>query len=394
MKTYSKEEIRKRLMQYHNIDGNKQLSGLEGVREIMKRLGSIQYDPLNVVGQNADLVLQARVDNYSPKDLYSLLYEEHSLTDGTDKEMCIYNTEDYGYFSRIRKANAASEVNTLRNHEQMGIFDILDEVEEFVKAHGKTSTKDISIGEVRESRWGHRKLSSAALNYLYISGNLCVADKKGTIKYFDLTERVIKPGMYQTEEMSEEEFLEWYISRRIKSVGFIWNKNGGAWQGHYINNMEVRKKILLQLVEKDAIETFQIDGFADIFYACKDFFTDSVNSVQKDYSRFIAPLDNVIWDRAMLERVFDFAYSWEVYTPVVKRKFGYYVIPVVYNNRFVARFEPEAVSKSGSFTIKNWWWETEITPDDKMRNTILKEMSRFSEYLKVECNKDNVKKLE
>lgn len=79
MRTYSKEEIRKCIMQYHNIDGSDKLKGIDGTRKIMQKLRSIQYDPLYVVGRNADLVLQARVQQYQQKDLQTLLYKEHTM---------------------------------------------------------------------------------------------------------------------------------------------------------------------------------------------------------------------------------------------------------------------------------------------------------------------------
>lgn len=393
MNTYSREEIRKSIVQYHNLDGSEKLVGIDGVRKIMKRIESIQYDPLNVVGRNADLVLQARVKHYKTQYLHDLLYKEHCLIDGFDKEMCIYNTSDFACFSRVRKEHTISVFNALKYRGQMGVFDILDEVEDFVKSNGLTGTKDISIGEVRESRWGHKKLSSAALDYLFNAGKLCVADKIGTQKYFDITERIIKSYSNNLNEMSIDEFLEWYIARRIKSIGVIWNKNGGAWQGHFLCDKEIRNKVLYQLEEKNIIDTFQVEGISDRFYACNDFDSSDKNKIQNDYSRFIAPLDNIMWDRAMVEKIFDFTYRWEVYTPVVKRKYGYYVIPVIYNNRFVARFEPESVSKAGCFRIKNWWWESNVNPDDRMINSIIKEMNSFSEYLQVEFDEMNLTKI-
>ena len=318
MNTYSREEAKKRLLQYHNIDGNEKMTGIDGVKKIMLRLGSIQYDPLNVVSRNADLVLQARVENYKPDYLYALLYKEHSLLDGFDKEMCIYNTRDFSRFSRVREQHTLSVLNVLRHRGQMGGLDLLDEVRNFVKVHGLTGIKDISIGEVRESRWGHKKLSSAVLDYLFNAGELCVADKKGTQKYFDITERMIKADFIKMDEMSIEEFLDWYITRRINCLGFVWNKNGGAWQGHFLSNKEIRKTVLDRLVERNMISTFRIEGIQDIFYASNDLVTNPKNKMQADYSRFIAPLDNIMWDRNMLEKVFDFAYRWEVYIPVSK----------------------------------------------------------------------------
>ena len=230
MKSYSKEEARNMLCRYHNLDGAEALSGKAGVEKIMKRIHSIQYDPLNVVARNADLVLQARVKDYKEQDLYNLLYKEHKLMDGFDKEMCIYAVDEFSNFEFVRNEHRKQLLRTLEYRSQLGVLDILDDVMDFVVRHGKTGTKDISIGEVRESRWGHKKLSSAALDYLYNSGELCVADKRGTQKYFDLTERVLGRINFQYDEnMTIEEFLEWYIERRIQCVGFIWNKTGGAW---------------------------------------------------------------------------------------------------------------------------------------------------------------------
>lgn len=415
MKSYSKEQARHMLCHYHNLDGAEALSGKTGVETIMRRIHSIQYDPLNVVGRNADLVLQARVKDYRESDLYDLLYKEHQLVDGFDKEMCIYCFEDFTHFRYVRKEHLKHIVSALQYRNQMGALDILDDVRDFVAKHGRTGTKDISIGEVRESRWGHKKLSSAALDYLFNSGELCVVDKRGTQKYFDLTERVLESKEFQCgQDMTIEEFLEWYIERRIQSVGLVWNKAGGAWQGHFLSDNALRSSLLRTLIEKNRIEEIQIEGIREPFYISGNFqeyipFRTAAHSTERistenarkgmnyqtsgSYARFIAPLDNIMWDRNMLEVLFDFTYRWEVYTPAAKRIFGYYVLPVLYNGQFIARFEAEPVRQAGEFVVKNWWWETGIEPDDDMIEVIEKEMTRFAEFLQVENSKKNIIKL-
>ena len=382
------------LCRYHNLDGAEALCGKEGAEKIMQRIHSIQYDPLNVVARNADLVLQARVRNYKESDLYNLLYQEHKLVDGFDKEMCIYESGDFARFRFVRNEYHKHVVPTLEYRNQMGIFEILDDVRDFVKEHGLTGTKDISIGEVRESRWGHKKLSSAALDYLFNKGELCVADKKGTQKYFDLTERVLDGKDLQCDKnMSIEDFLKWYTERRIQSVGFLWNKSGGGWQGRFLSENGTRSSILQTLLEKNKIDEIQIEGIEESFYISSNFEEYMKYQPPNSYVRFIAPLDNMIWDRKMLESLFDFTYSWEVYTPVVKRKFGYYVLPVLYNGQFIARFEAEPVREAGEFVIKNWWWEPEIKPTDDMKESIIKEFARFAEFLQVGNSAKNMIKL-
>lgn len=383
------------LCRYHNLDGAEELSEQDGVRKIMRRIHSIQYDPLNVVSRNADLVLQARVKDYKEQYLYDLLYKEHELVDGYDKEMCIYNSEDFSRFGFVQNEFCKRVVLTLEYRNQTGALDILDEVKDFVSQHGITGTKDISIGETGKSSWGHRKLSSAALDYLFNSGELCVADKRGIQKYFDLTERVLKSEFLQSDSnMTMDDFLEWYTERRIQSVGFIWNKPGGAWQGYFLSEKDIRFSALQGLFEKNKIEEIQIEGIKESFYISSDLKKHMDSKPSGSYVRFIAPLDNIMWDRQMLESLFDFAYRWEVYTPAAKRKFGYYVLPVMYNGRFIARFEPEPINKAGAFIIKNWWWEPQVKPNNDMKEAIIKEMTNFASFLGVDNSKDNLSKLE
>ncbi len=394
MKVYSKEEARRMLCRYHNLDGAEALCGKKGVEKIMQRIHSIQYDPLNVVARNADLVLQARVKDYRESVLYDLLYKEHKLVDGFDKEMCIYDAKDFARFQFIRSEYEKYALPTLKNRNQTGVFNILDDVKEFVEKHGKTGTKDISIGEVRESRWGHKKLSSAALDYLFNTGVLTVADKRGTQKYFDLTERVIdSKNLFCDPNMTVEEFLEWYVERRIQSVGILWNKTGGAWQDRFVSENELRSSTLQALVEKNRVEEIQIEGIEEPFYISKQSKRFMRNQAADSYVRFLAPLDNIMWDRQMLEMLFDFTYRWEVYTPVEKRKYGYYVLPVLYNGQFIARFEAEPIRKAGKFIIKSWWWEPEVQPNDEMRTMIVNEIERFTEFLQIENSQNNTVKL-
>jgi uncharacterized protein YcaQ len=98
-------------------------------------------------------------------------------------------------------------------------------------------------------------------------------------------------------------------------------------------------------------------------------------------ARILAPLDNLIWDRRMVREIFGFDYTWEVYTPVPKRKYGYYVLPVMDGSRFVARFEPERHRRGCPLTVRNWWWEPDACPDHGMRTRVEAALDRFAAYL-------------
>ena len=79
---------------------------------------------------------------------------------------------------------------------------------------------------------------------------------------------------------------------------------------------------------------------------------------------FIAPLDPLAWDRDLLLRLWGFDYRWEVYVPAAKRRWGYYVLPLLYGDRFVGRIEPRIDRRSGTLRVLGLWWEVGFDPLD------------------------------
>lgn len=381
----SLEEARSFLVNYHNLNEVREYRGIDGIIQCFQQLKSIQYDPLNVVGRNADLVLQSRVRDYEPSMLYDLLYRQHRLIDGFDKEMCIYEADEYVSFARVRKANVKRTEATLAYRGQLDALNIVEEVRDYIKKNGMTSSKDLSIGESRESRWGHKKLSSAALDYLYCRGDLAIKEKRGTQKYYDFTDNVLVKELLEADDFIDDtEFLQWYIKRRIQCVGLLWNKRGGSWQGHYLSDKKTRENVINHLVDTKKLQVVYIEGIDTPFYLPYEA-QCHFNYPNKGHVKFLAPLDNMLWDREMINRIFHFDYRWEVYTPVDKRKYGYYVLPVLYGTKLIARFEPYKSKKDEPFMIKNWWWEPEITVTDVMLGEIHRTIKDFARYLSVPC---------
>jgi uncharacterized protein YcaQ len=181
-----------------------------------------------------------------------------------------------------------------------------------------------------------------------------------------------------------EDFLKWYVKRRIGSVGLLWGKNGGGWLGHYISNRKLRTEILQDLISDGEILELNVEDIKDTFYIRKEdehFLNTKLIGKQ---ARFLAPLDNMLWDRGMIQSLFNFEYSWEVYVPIIKRKYGYYVLPVLYNNQLVARFEPGLHRNKEPLKILNWWWEEEIIVTDEMMEAIKDAFRQFCNYLQAD----------
>ena len=96
--------------------------------------------------------------------------------------------------------------------------------------------------------------------------------------------------------------------------------------------------------------------------------------------RFLAPLDNLLWDRSLVEAIFGFEYRWEVYVPAEKRKYGYYVLPVMCGDELIARMEPERFDGT-TFRIARWWWEPGKGESDLPAHALDDAMVRFAAYL-------------
>ncbi|MBN2565263.1 MAG: winged helix DNA-binding domain-containing protein, partial [Candidatus Eisenbacteria bacterium] len=95
----------------------------------------------------------------------------------------------------------------------------------------------------------------------------------------------------------------------------------------------------------------------------------------------LAPLDNLLWDRGMVQAIFGFTYTWEVYLPAARRKYGYYVLPVLYDDRLVARFEPESCRDGDPLRIRRWWWEEGIGVTRRMRSAAERALKRLAASL-------------
>ena len=95
---------------------------------------------------------------------------------------------------------------------------------------------------------------------------------------------------------------------------------------------------------------------------------------------FIAPLDPLLWDKALILALWNFRYSWEIYTPAAKRKYGYYTLPVLYGDRFVGRIEAVPDRKEGVLQVKGLWWESDVRRTKALDSALERALERFAKF--------------
>jgi uncharacterized protein YcaQ len=382
-----KKKARRFLVRYHSLNSYSELSGKQGVIDYIKRVGCIQYDPLNVVGRNPDLVLRARINRYRSDLLQSLLYDDRKLIDGWDKVMSIYHVEDWPCMAEVRKEAKEGIPRVLKHRKSLAALDALNEIRKELNRRGPLRSGQIKIGSVTPGRWGHRNAAGAAMDYMFRTGELGIYNKVNTQKVYEFTKNLLPPEIIDGNSLLPyEDFLPWYCVRRIGSVGLLWDKDGPAWFGTYIRDRDLRRAVLDQLQIEKKIFRVEIDGIQeDFFVRAPDhdlLMNDNISLAST--VRILGPLDNLLWDRAMIKAVFGFDYSWEVYIPQQRRKYGYYVLPVLYRDAFVARAEMNKKRDDGKLNIVNWWWEEGATVSTRLKTEIVKELKRFAHYLSLD----------
>ena len=391
MEQITQSEARRFLIHYQGLDCPNTFAGEKGILDYFTRVGCIQYDPLNVVGRNPDLVLQSRIQGYRPSVLAKMLHTDRSLIDGWDKMMAIYLREDWPFFQRLRKQMGYEVIRTLEYRNSREAVNLTGEVRKALLLKGPLQSMQIKLGEAGKGRWGHRNLSGAAMDYMFNTGELGIFKKKNTQKIYDLIENLLPPELLHSPDpfTSDRDFLKWYFKRRIGSIGLLWGRNGGGWLGQFLSDKELRSSILSELVEEKSLMTLSIEGIDETFYMRREDLKifDTMKKEKEKIIHFLAPLDNLLWDRELIQKIFGFKYSWEVYVPIDKRKYGYYVLPVLYGDQLVARFEPEKQKGKEPLKVKKWWWEEGVNVTQEMKAALNQCKKVFCEYLQADNSK-------
>jgi uncharacterized protein YcaQ len=377
----SKEQARSFIVRYQGLQGERQYKGKQGIVDFVSKVGCIQYDTLNIVGRNPDLVLQARIKDYKPSMLYEVMYKDRLLIDQWDKEMSIYSVKDWPYFELNRK----EALSGYKNKE--AIKACIPYVREVIEKKGPVTSADLELNETIDWAWAPTRLSRAVLEAMYFWGELIVYSKINSRKVYDFASRHIPSELLIMENPNKtmEQYYEWHVLRRIGAVGLMWNKGSDAWLGIKKLKAEERNKAFEGLLEKGLIMEIEVEGLKQPLYIKSEYeslLREVINGEKyKIRGAILAPLDNMLWDRKLIQELFDFEYRWEVYKPADQRKYGYYVLPVLYGNEFVARFEPVLDKESSSMIIKNWWWEPHIKVSAIMRKDLescLRDFMRFT----------------
>ena len=389
MVTMTREQARRFVLRKQGLLGKYRFVGKSGAYQYIRQAGCIQYDPVDVCGKNAELTLQSRVRGFTRKMLTDLLYIDRLLVDYTDKELSIWPREDWPYFSVCRD----------RSKMHGAGFPCIPALEEqtvdYIRKNGPVSSDTLPIqGKVfwhSSMHWsgnwhGTSPAARSVLEQLYTDGVLLIHHKSGSRKFYDLADKYFSRDLLDAQNPCPDEmsFLAWRIRRRIGAVGLLWNRRSDALLGIEMTT-EQRDAAFEKLEAEGVIRKTAVEGIRfPMYFLTEDLpLFEAVLSDAVDLSRrleFLAPLDPMLWDRKLVEAIWDYQYSWEIYTPAEKRKFGYYVLPVLYGEKMAGRIEAAADRKAETLVIKNIWYEPGIRQTKKLNTAVDAAIGRLAKF--------------
>jgi len=386
------EQARRFILLKHGLIDEYRYAGKPGVMAYVRQTGCIQFDPVDVCGKNAELVLQSRVKGFTKAMLHSLLYEDRELVDCFDKQLAIIPLEDWPHFERFRQIARDHVADFPEMHE------LMKQAGDYINANGAVNSAELPPEFDGELKWrsavhwspGKNK-ARAVLEQMYSEGKLVIHHKKGTRKYYDLAEKHIPADILSAADPlpDDSEYNKWRVLRRIGAIGLLWNRPSDAWLGFIGFNAELRNECFRSLLAEGLILEVAVDGIKDTFYCRTDdkalLETAMSNQKLKPRCELIAPLDCLLWDRKLINALFDFNYVWEIYHPPQKRKYAYYALPILFGDNIIGRIEVVNDRKTKTLVVRNIWYE-ESTKQTKVLSTALNKcIDRFARFNK--CDK-------
>jgi uncharacterized protein YcaQ len=325
------------------------------VLALIRRMGALQIDTISVVARSPYLVLWSRLGDYDPAWLEQL-HAEGKLFEYWSHEACFLPIEDFALYRR-RMLDPHSMGWKYRAAAMTP--DLVKRVVGAIRDRGPLRSADFE--QKREAGgWWQWKGEKRVLENLLTAGELMIARRQGFQRVYDLRERVL-PGWSDAQLPAQEETDRRLVLAAVRALG-IARLN---WVADYFRmSKRGTPSIVRALAGAGALLPVRVNGFDDELYVHPDnrelLEQAAAGALKPTVTTLLSPFDPVVWDRQRAEQLFDFEYRIECYTPEPKRKFGYYVLPILRRGALVGRIDAKAHRRERRFEVKAAYLEAGV----------------------------------
>jgi uncharacterized protein YcaQ len=362
----------------HGLDGEWTLpAGKEGAAQIIERLGYVQIDTIHIIQRAHHHTLWTRMPSYTPKMLDDLLAKDRRVFEWWTHAMSYIPMRDYRFYAPRMSHHA------LWGHQREWYdahIDVITHVKERIRAEGPLGASDFQHPKNTSGGWWDWKPAKQALEILATMGELMVTHRRNFQRIFDLTERVLPPDVDTTPPTDEE--LQRFIVRFALNTGGVLRESEVQW-----SRRKADPAVLQAMADAGEVMVFEVEGLnGEPCYALSDVFETVAQSMTQTpngepHLHILSPFDNLIIDRRWLRAFFDgFDYTIECYLPAAKRKYGYFVLPILWGDRFVARMDSKADRKPKTFVIKRLLFEPDFDEYDVVLPALAEKLHAFAAF--------------
>jgi len=352
------------------------------VLQIIKDLGFVQLDTIQNVVRAHHHILWSRNQNYREPMLDELLGRDNLIFEHFTHDASVIPVEFYPMWTRQFTRLKKWLDNTKRYQSILAETD-LNAIRTRIENEGPLSTHAFNTKLKDKKKMWSRPPHKLGLDYLWYAGELSTSHREKFKKFYDLSHRVI-PKQYHSQKIADTDQITWLCNAALERLSFGTLKDiQKFWDATH--KTEVEKWFLVNETSFKKISWQSSDGNWLNAIASHDIEQRLGNiSSPSTRLRIINPFDPAIRDRDRLKNIFGFDYKIEIFVPAVKRKWGYYVYPILEGTRFIGRIELKADRNKKTLSVINFWPEDGVTWTSSKYKKLEAELSRLARFINVQ----------
>lgn len=357
-------------------------TGILDLDEMIKALGFVQLDTIQVVARAHHHILWTRNQNYRERMLNRHLADHRQVFEHFTHDASVLPMDFYPMWQRQFR-RLEEKVRKWEWHRGMLDANGRNAIKDRIRQEGPLCTKAFDTKISGEKKMWARPPHKLALDYMWYAGELSTSHRKNFTKFYDLSERVI-PSKLLSNVPADETQIDWLCRNALSRLGLA---SEGDIQRFWdaVSNAEAKTWVAANSTNLVPVEVESADRDWLPFWAWGDIEAQLADApAPTSRLRILNPFDPAVRDRNRLKRLFGFEYTVEMFVPAAKRQWGYYVYPLLEGDRFVGRIEVKADRKAGTLTVKQLWVEPNVKWSPARADKLQAELARMLRFVGLE----------
>ncbi len=353
------------------------------VMSTIRQLGFVQLDSIQIVSRAHHHILWSRNNNYREPMLDKLLAKDRAVFEHFTHDASVIPMEFRPFWAR-RYKQLEKKVRQWDWHKGMLDARGRNAIKQRIREEGALSTQAFDTKVKGERAMWRRPPHKLALDYMWYAGELSTCHRQNFTKFYDLTERIV-PESILNDHRPEPEQVDWLCAQALQRLGFategdlqrFWDATSKQEVADWLSaNEDCLVPVRIETASGDWRKAWAPANIENQLASAP---------APTSRLRILSPFDPAIRDRNRLQRLFGFEYTIEIFVPAAKRRWGYYVFPILEGDRFIGRIEVKADRSAGALHVKQVWIEPGLQWTGSRRQKLHTELTRLARFTGVEA---------